>query len=314
MRNERKYKIITLVTTLLALLLLGNCVREPFRIAAAEEKQHKEYVLKGARTYAQNCMQCHGPKGEGSVGMPLNRKENKVDPESPAGKEVYNRIYQAVKMGRKGNDAHPQWARTPDGQLISYSTMPAWGKDYGGPLDDDYVRAMTLFIMNEDGSQWDIVGSSDAPPQEADLKPDEKTGQVALPDAATDAETNAAAKTLLRNTGKTLCLTCHVIGNKGGKIGPDLSHTGSWGVDQAFFEEWIKYANNPQPNDADKTPAMPHERRMPVYWSANRAATSPDLNLKSKVVSEGPYYMPRFKGRLTDQEIAIISKYLANLK
>jgi len=312
-RNPRKYKILTLLSALLGILLLGNCAREYYRMSAAESRQHEEYVLKGAQVYAQNCIQCHGPKGEGVIGMPLNRAENRVDPSSPAGKDVYNKIVLAVQQGRKANDAHYQWVKTPDGKWMSYTTMPAWSKDFGGPLDEDYVKAVALFVMNPDGSQWDLPGTDAAPLQPSDLAKDEK-GEIPLPDAQVDSATNAAAKTLLRNTSKSLCLTCHVIGSKGAKIGPDLTKVGSWGVDQTFLENWIKYANQPQANDADKTPAMAHDIRMPVYWSANRATTQPQVNLTNKVVSEGPYYMIRFKGRLTDDEISILAKYLMGLK
>jgi mono/diheme cytochrome c family protein len=314
-RNERKYKILTLFAVLLSVLLFGNCFREYFRMEAAVERQHTEYVLKGAKTYAENCAQCHGPRGEGVIGMPLNRKVFQVDYQSPAGKQVYDMLTQTLRQGRKGNDQHFEWRKTPDGHFISYTTMPAWHKDFGGPLDDDYIKALVLFIMNPDGSQWDLVGDPEvAPFQPADLSKDEKTGEIPLPDSNVDAATNAAAKALLRNVQKSQCLSCHTIGTRGGKIGPDLSHVGSWGIDQTFLENWIKYANVPQPKDADQTPAMPHDQRMPVYWSANRATASPELNLKDKVVSEGPYFMPRFKGKLTDEEISILAKYLLGLK
>lgn len=318
MRNERKYKIISLLTAVLAILLLGNCIREPFRMAAAVDRQHEDYVLKGAAVYAQNCVQCHGPHGEGVIGMPLNRPALKADYQAPAGKQVYDLIFNTLRQGRKGNDQHFQWEKAPDGHWISYTTMPAWGKDFGGPLDDDYLKALTLFIMEQDGQQWNIPGdTAKAPFQDPNYDVDPKTGQMPLPDpdpAVVDAQTTAAAKALLNEKTKTLCLTCHTIGSRGAKIGPDLTHVGSWGVDQAFLENWIKYANVPQANATDKTPAVPHDVRMPVYWSANRAATSPDLQLKDKVISEGPYYMPRFQGKLTDQEISTIAKYLMGLK
>lgn len=335
MRNERKYKIIRLLTMLLSVLLLGNCAREYWRLEAATERQHGEYVLKGAKVYAQNCMQCHGPKGEGVIGMPLNVPSLRGDASGAGGKDIYSKIYETLLRGRKGNDSHFQWEKTSDGHWISYSTMPAWGKDYGGPLDEDYLKALTLFIMNEDGHQWDYVGDSELAPVPApDLNPPTKvdaagkpitdpvTGEVVresidkleLPTSQVDSAANAAAQALLRNLGKSQCLTCHTIGSKGGKVGPDLSHVGSWGVDQAFLEEWIKYANVPGPNDSDKTPVVSHEKRMPVYWSANRAATKPEIDLSTKVVSGGPYNMPRFKGKLTDEEISTLAKYLMGLK
>lgn len=325
MRNERKYKIISLLTSLLAILLLGNCFREYYRMESATQRQSDEYVLAGAKIYAQNCMQCHGPKGEGVTGMPLNRKALQVDPTSPAGKETYNMVYNTLLMGRKGNDSHFQWEKTADGYWISYSTMPAWGKEYGGPLDSEGIKALTLFIVNPDPErkQWDLVGTSEAPPQAADLPKDysalsaeEKVKQLPLPNAQVDAATNASAQTLLRNLGKSQCLTCHTIGAKGGKIGPDLSKVGAWGVDQKFLEDWIKYANRPGPNDQDQTPAMAHDKRMPVYWSASRASITPSVRLgkEHQVLSEGPYSMPRFKGKLSDEEISILAKYLMGLK
>jgi mono/diheme cytochrome c family protein len=280
-------------------------------MGAAETTEHSEYVLNGAKIYAQNCIQCHGPHGEGVIGMPLNRKANQVDPASPAGRDVYTLISNTLRQGRPGNSQTFERHQLPDGSWISYTAMPAWGRDFGGPLDDDAIKQLALFIMNKDGSQWNIPGTSDAPPQDSDLKPD-ASGVIPLPDSA-NPDVDASAKALLRNLGKSQCLTCHTIGAKGAKIGPDLTHVGTWGVDQAFLENWIKYANV-DPKDLEHPQAMPHEQRMPVYWSANRAAVTPNLNLNSKILSEGPYYMPRFKNKLSDAEITNIARYLMGLK
>jgi len=151
-----------------------------------------------------------------------------------------------------------------------------------------------------------MVGdSTKAPIPPADLEPDE-TGVIPLPDADVPEEVNVTAKALLRDVAKTQCLTCHRIGSKGGFVGPDLSKVGLWGVDQEFLEEWIKRASGPN--------AMPHDERMPIYWSQNRAIKSAEIDLSQRVVSEGPYYMPAFEGRLTDEEIATIAQYLLGLK
>jgi len=305
-RNERKYKIISLLSALLALLLLGNAVREPWRMSTAEYRQHEEYVLKGAKTYAENCVQCHGPRGEGVIGMPLNRSDFQVDYRSPAGKDVYNLIYNTLMRGREGNPDHYQWVRvqTPEGKdaWLSYSQMPAQHKDWGGSLDDDYIHALTLFIMKPDGTQWDLIDTDVAKIPAADLEKDE-SGQIPLPDSQVDAETNATAKALLNDLPKTQCLTCHTIGSKGGKVGPDLSQVGLWGIDQAFLEEWIR-----------KGGSMPHDERMPIYWSQNRATKTDQVDLSVKTISEGPYNMPDFEGKLTDEEISTIARYLLGLK
>lgn len=313
MRNERKYRIISLLTLLLAFLLLGNTVREFFRMDAAVAANHQDYVLKGAKTYAQNCVQCHGPKGEGVIGMPLNRADYQVDYQSPAGKDIYNMLVQTIKQGRPGDANIFRWEKAPDGKWISYTAMPAWHRDFGGPLDDDYVQALAMFIMEPGAQQWNIVGDADLAPYQAAVYEDPETGEIPLPDSA-NSDVNAPAKALLRNLTKSQCLTCHTIGSAGAKVGPDLSRVGAWGIDQQFLENWIKYANVPNKKDADQTPAVPHDVRMPVYWSANRATLGPELNLQKQTVSTGTYYMPRFKGKLTDDEISTIARYLMGLK
>lgn len=313
MRNARKYTVIILLTALLALVAVGNAIREYWRMEVAVFRQHEEYVLKGAKTYAENCAQCHGPRGEGVIGMPLNRKEYQVDYTSPNGRDVYRMLTETIRQGRAGNADHFQWVQVGD-KWISYTEMPAWGRDYGGSLDEDYIHALALFIMKEDGTQWSLVGNTDKAPF-PDTGLEEYTGryeEIPLPDSA-NTEVNEAAQALLRDIPRSQCLTCHVIGTVGGKIGPDLSRVGSWGIDQAFLEEWIKYANVGQPGE-ENPEAMPHDRRMPVYWAAHRANTGPELNLENPVISEGPYYMTRFHGRLTDEEISLIAEYLMGLK
>jgi cytochrome c553 len=315
-RNERKYKIISLLSVLLAVLLLGNCFREPSRMQAAVDRQHEEYVLKGATIYSQNCIQCHGPHGEGSVGMPLNRKVNQVNDETPAGSEIFNMLQQTIRQGRPGNANHPQWEKAPDGHWISYTAMPSWGRDFGGPLDDESVKALALFIMNQDGSQWSVVGNPDmgAPAPDTGLdKYAGKRNEIPLPESTAGKDVNAAAMALLRAGDKATCLSCHSIGSIGGKVGPDLTHVGSWGVDQAFLENWIMYPNA-NPADKEHPAAIAHDVRMPKYWSANRAILGPTLTTDKPVISEGPYSMTRFKGVLTDQEISTIAKYLMGLK
>jgi mono/diheme cytochrome c family protein len=325
LRNERKYKIITLLSVLLSVLLLGNCVREYYRMEAAVVRQEEEYVLKGAKVYAENCMTCHGPKGEGSVGLTLNKPEFQKDWKSTDGKEIYNMLTKTIKEGRKSNSDHPQWVKQPDGHYLSYTTMPAWGKDFGGPLDDHFIKAVTLFIMNPSGEQWEGMVDQFTPPNGLDQVKDKNK----LTFKNQDDPNNAAAIALLKDVKKSQCLSCHSLGVTyegapiGGKVGPDLSKLGAWGVDEEWLVKWISYANQPNKKDADQTPAMAHDERMPIYWHANRTvggadektgAPKVDLSFKSVAPEGTPYFMPRFKGKLTDDEIRSIAKYLLTLK
>lgn len=313
MRTERKYRIITWLSLLLAVLLLGNCLREPFRMRAAEERQREEYVVKGARIYAAQCVQCHGPRGAGSVGMPLNRAALRTDEREPVGRATYEMLLQAIAQGRPGS-SDVSWSRAPDGRWLSYTAMPAWGQEQGGPLNADDLRALGLFIMEPRGDQWSLVGDFDLAPLPDRNYARDDYDQLPLPDAqGVDAATNATAKNLLRNRSRSQCLNCHVIGSRGAVVGPDLSRVGSWGLELQFLEEFIKYANQPMPNETDQT-VLSHAERMPIYWSQNRAVRGPALDLSAPVVSEGPYYMLRFRERLGPDEVTVLARYLMGLK
>lgn len=313
MQTERKYRILTFMTIALTLILLGNCIREPFRLRAAETRQREEYVLQGARVYAEQCVQCHGPRGEGVIGMPLNRRELRAEVRSPAGQILYDKLSEAIDRGRPGNDDHPLWVRAADGRWISYTAMAAWGQSAGGPLDDEAVKAAALFIMSPGGDQWSLIGDLDLVP----LPPPDFTvgadGLVPLPDAqGVDTATNDAAKALLRNRTRTQCLNCHFVGTRGARLAPDLTRLGTWGLDREFVEQFLQYANQPHHNEGDRY-VIPHDRRMPAYWSENRR-DGPAPDLTGPVVSEGPYFMLRFRGKLTEQEVSTLATYLLGLK
>jgi len=310
----RKYHVLTILTLILTVVLLGTCVREPFRIKAAEANQREMYVLKGARIYAEQCVQCHGPRGEGSVGMPLNRAELQADHRTAGGKATYDKIYAAADQGRPGFTDHPLWAKAQDGKWISYTAMAAWGRAAGGPLDEEALKAVTLFVMKPARDQWSLIGDIDLAPLPPPEYAVDETGKLPLPDAqGVDPATNERAKELLRNRTHTQCLNCHFIGARGAKTGPDLTHLGSWGVDRAFVERFIKYANQPLPNEADRY-VVPHSERMPAYWSENRAVSGPQVNLAKPVVSEGPYFMLRFREKFSQDEVSTLASYLLGQK
>jgi mono/diheme cytochrome c family protein len=312
--GERRYRVMTTLTLVLTVILLGSCIREPFRMRAAAEDQRQRYVATGAALYAQNCVQCHGPRGEGSVGMPLNRAALRLPADSATGRAEYDRLFQVIRQGRPGNLEHPRWVPMPDGKWLSFTAMPAAGREYGGALNEEEMRALTLFLMNPDGDQWALVGDTTAAPFDPPSFRMDAAGMMALPEAqGVDPAVNSTARALLQDMSRAQCLTCHLIGTQGAKVGPDLTLVGSWGVDQAFLEQWIKYANLPNPSEADKT-VVSHDRRMPVYWMDSRPVTGPETNLQPPLVSEGPYYMMRFRQRLTDQEIRILAQYLLGLK
>lgn len=82
---------------------------------------------RGAALYAENCVVCHGPDGQGRVGATLAKPFASVQPEAL--------VRQTIARGVPG------------------SVMPAWGKAYGGPLSDDQVEDLVAFVLSLGGER-----------------------------------------------------------------------------------------------------------------------------------------------------------------
>lgn len=104
----------------LAVLLLGMLSA---RVARAQEGDPD----RGAALYAENCVVCHGPDGQGRVGATLAAPFASVQPEAL--------VRQTIIRGVPG------------------SVMPAWGKAYGGPLSDAQVEDLVAFVLSLSGER-----------------------------------------------------------------------------------------------------------------------------------------------------------------
>lgn len=74
------------VMAVLMLVLAGSCaaytaIDLPYRAVNQEEYQLDESIERGALLFANNCRGCHGDRGQGGIGLPLNTEEYKsVEP------------------------------------------------------------------------------------------------------------------------------------------------------------------------------------------------------------------------------------------
>ena len=75
----------------------------------------------GAVVYQENCVMCHGARGEGRFGAPLAKAWPSTDP------ATY--IRQVVSDGIEG------------------SVMPTWGQAGGGPLSDKNIADVAAFVL-----------------------------------------------------------------------------------------------------------------------------------------------------------------------
>lgn len=107
----------------------------------------------GATLYAENCVVCHGPNGEGRAGAELNDVFATIAP------DVF--LEQVISRGRDG------------------TFMPAWNEDYGGPLTPAEVDDIVAYIES-----W---GTTVEPPLPAPNPPT----QVIPPVPEVDGDPNA---------------------------------------------------------------------------------------------------------------------------
>lgn len=236
----------------------ANWLRESTRITQAEEHIKEAQLEMGTELYAQNCVVCHGPLGEGVVGPPLDRKEFKGDPGQ--NQETYDLLYKTVQRGRPGT-SDPKWQRLPNGHWASFTAMPMWANSEGGPLNEQQLRALARFIMQGDWTKVSGMIPAATMPQKKDKdghptgETDTETLLAKMPDGVGISKAaSLAGKQLFVAKG---CIACHTMGSFGGGVGPNLTKVGSWGVDplwREFLKAWIL---NPQ---AVKD-------RAPVYWS-----------------------------------------------
>lgn len=75
----------------------------------------------GAAIYQENCVMCHGDRGQGRFGVSLAKAWPSTDP------ETY--IQQVVRSGIDG------------------TTMPAWVASAGGPLSDQAIADVTAYLL-----------------------------------------------------------------------------------------------------------------------------------------------------------------------
>ncbi len=120
--NYTRLMVIGLAITLALLLMLGYAwFTESARMADAASQIDKLTLQHGRTLYVENCVSCHGSRGEGGVGPALNNKTLLASaPDSV--------LFSTIKAGRPN------------------TVMPAWGQDNGGPFTDEQINYVVAFM------------------------------------------------------------------------------------------------------------------------------------------------------------------------
>lgn len=273
---------ITLAVVLLLTLGIYGVVdqnRGPSEAMAARERAQSN----GKHLYAQYCIQCHGPQGEGCIGPALNRATWRPEingvknPDYDDGS--HDLMKKTIVRGRVSNQPGVQ--------------MPAWSNAEGGALNDQEIEDVITFIQYGD---WYTVLENAASATGLDEPLPTYKG---YDDPARIAE----VKNLMLTKG---CLNCHNMGKAGGKVAADLTDVGSRRTAD-WLRRWIK--------DPKTVPAV---ERGPNLW-----LIAPTPSLETPGPSSAPTatpqafpmnttYMPTIP--MTDQELNTLVDYLSHAK
>lgn len=129
------------------IVLLLVLVSEDPRMEAQTRNWEGRSIENGATLFANNCSRCHGPSGQGLIGVgpALNSyyfftSTGRVADVGWVGSlEDYVKL--TVAAGRPSK-TDSQWPEV----------MPTWGGSFGGPMRGDQVEDVTAYVMNWEAS------------------------------------------------------------------------------------------------------------------------------------------------------------------
>ena len=246
-------------------------------------------IQQGKALYAQYCITCHGPLGEGCIGPALNRSAwqpytatGEANPDYDSSSHDF--IKKVVSGGRASNQPGIM--------------MPAWSVAQGGSLNDQAIEQVISFIQYGDWNNT-IEGATSA----------QNLGEPfpAFP-GYTDPAKIEQVRQLMLSKG---CLNCHTLGKAGGSIAAPLTDVGSRRTAD-WLRQWIK---NPSAVSASQrgpnlwlvapTVTVPVPAGVPTKTPGGATAT-PNQYPMNKT------YMPTIP--MTDAELNMLVDYLSKAR
>lgn len=290
MSYEARRAWALILPALIGLIAMLYWAYEPARMQAAAERQRRVEIQRGAHTFAQYCTPCHGISGQGGAGQnggyapALNSATYKAtdDPkihthpaDTPEYKHTIDFLTKTIARGRAIK--LPQNPADPNSPLVDVQVMPKWGDTEGGPLNQQQILEVALFIAYGTDEDWEHMSAQATPvpvptplpvPRFADLPPgDARRGEA-----------------LFRGGAQPPCISCHIFGQTA--AAPDL---------QRNAPEW----------DRRKPGMSAQEYLLESIWNPNAYI----------VQGYQPNIMPQIYSRqLTPQQIADLIAYLMTLR
>lgn len=281
---------VTLSIVLLLTLVIYGFI-DANRGTTVTASKTEDDARRGQHIYAQYCIQCHGPLGEGCIGPALNRTtwrpvlENNV-PNPDWDPATYDLMKRTIIRGRASNQPG--------------IVMPAWSVNENGALNDAEIEQVITFIQRGD---W---GTTLQEATSATGLGEELPTYNGFDDEARVAEVRG----LMLEKG---CLNCHRMGKAGGVVAAELTDVGS-----RRTAEWLrKWIDNPA--------AVPVSERGPNLWLVAPTATLPPPSdaagqpsgtvvptATPNIYPMNQTYMPNIP--MTEEELDLLVEYLSHAR
>ncbi len=231
----------------LTLALFGfTFITEEPRMQAQTGNWEGREIEKGAEIFANNCTSCHGIDGKGLPGV------------APA---LYSRYFftqRIVDVGFTGT-LHDYVAGTvaagrPSNSISQWAQMmPTWGVNYGGPLRNDQVQAVTAFVMNWEADALTQTAENDPWQPFQNAKTTTITGTITTAASGPVEGEVRAPDQLFITMG---CQGCHNLeqdqtANNRGPIAPNLGNLDTEAGNMVAGQDALTYVINSitHPND-----------------------------------------------------------------
>lgn len=177
MNTSKQVNVMIGILFLSFLLFGGYILYEPTRAADAEEHITERNAARGARTFVNNCRNCHGLEGkgpeEGGIAPALNTPAFRIIDEheaeelgiEPTGQgeadAIRSFLFNTISCGRTG------------------TFMPLWAQRFGGSLSDTQINQLVTLITE---GRWDLVAEIGA---EADAETGSTAEDILVQDPST---------------------------------------------------------------------------------------------------------------------------------
>jgi mono/diheme cytochrome c family protein len=228
--------VIGTLAFMLSMIIMGFAtLREPARMERFTLAYEGRLIEQGAEVYKNNCSSCHGVDGKAEAcfddasgeqiacaGIPLHTPELLCDGDS-----------MPLRLSQR------DWAGTKYGYVASVvaagrtaSGMPTWGETFGGPLRDNQVENVTLFVLN-----WESAELCAGPPPELYAWPDDVEEHL----AAFPGDVAQGEAVYLNPT--YACTACHgqMDNPASAAIGPHLAQIGVIGAERVAGQSAEQY-------------------------------------------------------------------------